>query len=272
MIETPVLDSALSIDGIRSHLFTYTVGHRLLLYGTVGSTNAALRDLARAGAAEGTVVVADAQTAGRGRGGKSWFSPPGVNLHLSLLLRPGIPATEAAPLTFITSLALADAIRELGLAPAIKWPNDVLVKHRKVAGTLAELATTGDRVDYLILGMGVNVNIGRPALTAALGEAACAATSLREALGHLVDRSSFAAALLAYLDEWLIVYREQGAGRLLRAWRERDVVTGRRVEVRDSAAIVEGRARGVNGQGELEVEDATGRIHRVVAGEIRLME
>lgn len=271
MIETPVLEAPLSVEALRSHLFTYTVGRRILLYDTVISTNAALRDLARAGAAEGTVVLADAQSAGRGRAGKSWFSPHGVNLYVSVLLRPRIPPGDAAPLTFMSSLALCDAIRELGLSPAIKWPNDVLVKQRKVAGTLAELTSAGPRLDYLILGTGVNVNVDRAALAGALGEAARAATSLRDALGHPVDRNALAATYLTYLDEWLIVYREEGAERLLRAWRERDIVTGRRVEVREGPLVFDGRARGVNGEGQLEVEDATGRIRRVVSGEIRLL-
>jgi len=272
MLEMPILEHPLSIERLRAHLFTYTVGRRILLHDSIPSTNAALRDLARAGAPEGTAVLADAQTAGRGRAGKSWFSPPGVNLYASVLLRPGIPAVDAAPLTFMASLALADAIRELGLSPAIKWPNDVLVKRRKVAGTLVELAVSGERVEYMILGVGVNVNVDRAALAEALGDAAGAATSLREALGHPVDRNALAAAFLTYLDEWLVIYREQGPAALLRAWRERDIVTGRRVEVHEGSLILDGRARGVNDEGVLEVEDALGRIRRVVSGEIRLLE
>jgi BirA family biotin operon repressor/biotin-[acetyl-CoA-carboxylase] ligase len=248
------------------------VGRRIVLYETVGSTNAALRELARAGAAEGTVVMAEAQSAGRGRGGRSWYSPPGVNLYASTLFRPSLPAAAVAPLSFMGSLALADAIRELGLAPAIKWPNDVLVKQRKVAGTLAELDVADDRVTSLILGVGVNVNVTGADLRAALGEAGQAATSLREALGHPVDRNVLAAAFLSYLDEWLVTYREQGPEPLRRAWLSRDVVTGRRVRVREGEAVFDGRARGVDPDGYLEVEDARGAIRRVVAGEVRLLD
>jgi BirA family transcriptional regulator, biotin operon repressor / biotin---[acetyl-CoA-carboxylase] ligase len=270
--EAKLLEPRLSVDAIRRDLFTYTIARRLLLYDTVESTNAVLHDLAKAGAPEGTVVLADEQTAGRGRAGKVWFSPPGVNLYASVLLRPQVAVAEAGPLAFAPSLALADAIRELGLAPAIKWPNDVLVQRRKVSGTLTELVIAGDRVEYLILGIGVNVNVGHEGLRRALGPAAQAATSLREALGRPVDRNALAAAYLAYLDEWLVIYREQGAPPLLRAWRERDILVGRRIEVREGVTVFGGRARGLDVAGHLEVETDAGQIRRVVSGDIRLME
>ncbi len=270
--DTAVIERALSIERIREKCCTSVVGRRIVPYDAVASTNAALRDLTKAGAAEGTVVLADRQTAGRGRAGKVWFSPPGVNLYASVLCRPAIPPASAAVFSFMASLALADAIRELRLSPATKWPNDILVKRRKVAGTLAELSGTGDRSDYVILGVGVNVNVEAEALRVGLGDAAQGVTSLREALGHPIDRNAFIAAFLTYLDEWLATYRGEGAPALLRAWRNLDVVTGRRGEVHEGALVFDGRARGVNADGHLEVEDARGGIHRVVAGEVRLLE
>ncbi len=271
--EAPTVPDALSIELIRQHLLpTCVVGHRICLYDAVPSTNAALRELAKTGAAEGTVVLAESQTAGRGRAGKAWFSPPGVNLYASVLFRPAIPPSAGAVFSFMAPLALADAIRELGLSPAIKWPNDVLVRRRKAAGTLAELSVHGDRVDSVILGVGVNLNVEHAALRAALGAPAQHATSLGETLGGPIDRNAFAAAFLTYLDEWLLIYREQGGPVLLRAWRDLDIVTGRRVEVREDSLVFDGRARGVDADGHLEVEDALGRIHRVVAGEVRLIE
>jgi BirA family biotin operon repressor/biotin-[acetyl-CoA-carboxylase] ligase len=268
------VENALSVDEIRRPLSAPTVGRRLwlCLYEAVPSTNQLLRELARAGAAEGTTVLAESQTAGRGRAGKAWFSPPGVNLYASVLCRPGITPAAAPVFSFVASLALADAIRELGLHPAIKWPNDVLVKHRKVAGTLTELSIAGDRLEHVILGVGVNVNVEREPLRAALGPAAQHAISLREALGRPVERNAFAGAFLTHLDEWLITYRDEGPERILQAWRDLDIVTGRRVEVRDDGAALEGRARGVAADGHLEIEDARGVVHRVLAGDVRLLE
>jgi BirA family biotin operon repressor/biotin-[acetyl-CoA-carboxylase] ligase len=263
---------ALSVERIRQNLAPELVGRDIRLFETVPSTNAVLRELARAGAAAGTVVLAESQTAGHGRAGKPWFSPPGVNLHVSILLRPDVQPAAAGVHSFVASLALADAIREQGLAPAIKWPNDVLVTRRKVAGTLAEVAVAGDRVEYMILGVGVNVNVEPVALRAALGGAAQRAISLKEALGRPVDRSAFAASFLTALDEWLVIVREQGPAPLLRAWSDLDIVTGRRVEVHEGAAVVDGRVRGVDAGGRLEVVDVRGVVHRVVAGEIRLLD
>jgi BirA family biotin operon repressor/biotin-[acetyl-CoA-carboxylase] ligase len=270
--DTTVAPDRLSVERIQHECVAYTVGRRIHLYDSVASTNETMRELARASAPEGTVVLADHQTAGRGRAGKVWFSPPGVNLYASILFWPRIAATAAAPFSFMASLALTDAIRELGLSPAIKWPNDVLLQGRKVAGTLAEASADGDRLAYVILGVGVNVNVDREALRHGLGDAAESATSLREALGHPVDRNAFTAAFLCFLDEWLTRHRGEGDGPLLRAWRERDIVRGRRIEVRDGSRVIVGRALGIDPQGQLEIEDPVGRLNRVVAGDVRLLD
>jgi len=267
-----VANDALEIELIRRHLWPNGFGKRLYLYVEVPSTNAVLRELARRGAAEGTVVLAEAQTAGRGRAGQPWFSPPGVNLYASVLLRPAIAPRAVPVLSFIASLALADTIDEQGLRAAIKWPNDILVRGKKVAGVLAEVVATGDQVEFLILGVGVNLNVERDALRAALGPAGQAAGSLRELLGRPVDRNAFAATFLNYLGQWLALYREQGDAPVLRAWGDRDILTGARVEVREESVTFDGRVRGVGPDGCLEVEDVLGRRRRVVAGEIRLIE
>lgn len=264
-------ESGLEVEAIRRQLAAKVVGHRLCVYDEVASTNATLRELATAGAAEGTVVLADAQRAGRGRGEKPWFSPPGRNLYASVLLRPRVAPAAAPVVAFAGSLAIADAIRELCGPVAIKWPNDVLLRGKKVAGTRAEVAVRGDEVESVILGMGINLNVTQAELRTALGEAGLAATSVREALGQPVDRNAFAAALLGALETWVAVHREQGAEALLRAWRDLDIVTGRRVEVREAAATFDGRALGVDDGGHLRVEDARGRVHTVVSGEVRLL-
>jgi BirA family biotin operon repressor/biotin-[acetyl-CoA-carboxylase] ligase len=266
------LDPRLNVEAIRRQLRTRTVGRRVCLYDEVASTNATLSELVTAGAPEGTVVLAESQTAGRGRGDTAWFSPPGVNLYASVLLTPSIAPSAAPVFTFIASLALADAIRALGLQPAVKWPNDVLVKGGKVAGVRAELVSRGDELDHVILGVGVNVNVTAAALLAALGEAGPAATSLAERLGRPVDRSAFAAAFLNALDEWHAIYLRHGPAACLRAWGDLDIVTGRRVEIRAGRIRIDGRALGVSASGHLQVEDAMGRIHTVASGELRLLE
>ncbi|MBI4591542.1 MAG: biotin--[acetyl-CoA-carboxylase] ligase [Candidatus Rokubacteria bacterium] len=263
------MQDSLSIELIRRQLSARTVGRQIYLFGEVSSTNAVLRQLAKAGAREGTLVLAESQTAGRGRQGKSWFSPYGVNFYASVLLRPAIGPKEAPVFSFVASLAVADAIRTFGLPAAIKWPNDILVERKKVGGVLAELAVSGDRLDYVILGVGVNLNVEHKALLAALGEAGHAAASLRDLAGRDIDRNAFTASFLNFLDEWLQVFRAQGAEALLRAWRDRDILTGRRVEVREESVTFDGRALGVDAEGHFVVEDSRGRAHQVIAGEVR---
>jgi BirA family biotin operon repressor/biotin-[acetyl-CoA-carboxylase] ligase len=245
---------------------------RPTLFEKVTSTNAALRELAKAAAPEGTVVIADEQTAGHGRLGKPWFSPPGVNLYASVLFRPAIPPREVPGFSFVASVALADAIKAEGLDATIKWPNDVLVGRKKVAGTLVEFATLGERVDYAILGVGVNVNMTHAALRAALGSSGHAAGSLHEAAGREIDRNAFAASVLNHLDAWMENYRARGPAPLLAAWLDRDILTGRRVEVRGEGATYEGRVLGVDREGYLLLRDPRGKRRRVLTGEVRLAD
>src|SRR5262245_3755562 len=178
--ETVATYDCLSVELIRRHLETETIGTQMLLFWQVASTNQTLRQLAEAGAREGTVVLAETQAAGRGRLGKTWFSPAGVNLYASVLFRPRLPAREAGVFSLISSLALSEAIWTEEAAAGIKWPNDIVVDGRKVAGTLVTCASAGDLVDYVILGVGVNLNVDSHALAEALGEEAVLATSLAE--------------------------------------------------------------------------------------------
>jgi BirA family biotin operon repressor/biotin-[acetyl-CoA-carboxylase] ligase len=263
---------SLSIEAIRRQLDTATVGWHLYLFGDVGSTNGVLHQLARAGAGEGTVVLAEGQTEARGRLGRGWFSPSGVNVYASALFRERIQAKGAMVFSLTSSLALADAIKGLGLHPAIKWPNDVLVERKKVAGVLTECAMRGDAVDFLILGVGVNVNVDESALHDALGPAAFAATSLSTVLGREVDRNAFAASYLNHLEAWVLRYRTEGAAPVLEAWRQRDILSGRRVEVRGARERYDGRVLGIDDQGRLLVQSSDGAPRGIVNEEIRILD
>lgn len=262
----------LSIEAIRRGLSTAVVGQHLYLFDEVESTNTVLRRLARSGAREGTVVLAEGQKQGRGRLGREWFSPGGVNLYASVLLREALTPRGAPVFSFITSLALADAVKELGLHPAIKWPNDVLVGRKKVAGSLMECATRGEVVEFLVLGVGANVNVGIDVLHAALGPAGTGATSLAAVLGHEVERNAFAASYLNHLDRWALRYRKEGPAPVLAAWRQRDILTGRRVLVRGAEGSFDGRVLGVNDDGQLAVQDSLGAPRVILTEEIRVLD
>lgn len=272
VLDTQIAQNDLDIDLIRRQLSTRTVGQVIYLFGEVSSTNERLRQFAREGAREGTVLLAESQSDGRGRLGKKWFSPFGVNLYASVLFRPHITPKQAPVFSFIASLALADAIREIGAQPAIKWPNDILVERKKVAGALVDLATSGELLDYVILGVGVNLNVEKKLLLDALGEAGQAATSLREVKGIEIDRNAFAASFLNFLDEWFHVYRGHGESFLIRAWQDLDILTGRRIAVKGEQSTIEGRVIGVDAEGYLLVRDPLGRRHQIIGGEIRLLD
>ena len=260
----------LTIDGVRRHLTTEAGDRHFYLFPEVGSTNDCLRDLAARGAREGTVVVAEEQRAGRGRLGQPWFSPPGTNVYASVLFRPAIDADEALSFSFIASLALVDVIEALGVPAAIRWPNDVLVGGKKVAGTLVDCGMRGSAVDYVILGVGVNVNVDTAALRNALGAAAGFATSLADVLGHEVDRNALLAAWLERLEAWHRRWKQEGPAALQKAWADRDILGGRRVEVRGDGTTFEGRVQGLSATGSLVVLDTLGRRHQITTEEVRL--
>jgi BirA family biotin operon repressor/biotin-[acetyl-CoA-carboxylase] ligase len=211
------------------------------------------------------LVVADSQTAGRGRLGRSWHSPPGQNLYLSLLLRPALPARNAAPLTLLAGAALARALADSGATPRLRWPNDVLVPAagglRKVAGILTEMASDGERIRHIVLGVGLNVN--GLELPPDLAERA---TSLRMACGSACDRAKLLVEFLAAFETIYDDFLAHGPKSGLEEWR-RHAALGRVCRVDCAGAEVEGIATDIDDDGALLVRDDAGRVHRVMSGE-----
>jgi BirA family biotin operon repressor/biotin-[acetyl-CoA-carboxylase] ligase len=263
----------LGLDRLRRHLATEVIGHHVYIFGTVDSTNHVLAGLAGRGAAEGTVVLAEAQTAGRGRHGAAWFSPEGANLYASVLFRPRLAPRELPLFAPIASLALAEAVWLEGAPARIKWPNDVVVRGRKLGGVLVEAPVIGGRVVHVILGIGVNLNVQPAEMAAALGPAAAeAAVSLREALGHELDRNVFAAALLGRLEKWHHTFVSRGPEAVRVAWQARDALRGHRIEAHVGDDVCVGRGRGIDLDGSLVVEDDRGQARHVVAGAVRMLD
>ena len=251
-------------------------GAPLLYFPTLGSTNDVAAKLASGGAPEGTTVVAEAQTFGRGRLGRTWFSPQGAGLYVSVVIRPdagtrpaGGGASAGGPglpavLTLASGVALAEAIRETtGLQAQIKWPNDLVFERRKLAGILAEASASGSQLDSVILGFGVNV---RP--VAYPPDVAQRATSIEAELGRPVDRGLLLASALERLSACRDAVRTGQVAGVLERWRRLSPsAAGARVEWRASGGTVTGRTAGLDADGALLVERG-GRIERVVAGEV----
>lgn len=234
---------------------------------TCGSTNAEALGLAAHGAPEWTVVVADSQTGGRGRLGRAWFSPPGVNLHVSVLLRPEVPAAVVPRLSLVAAVALAEAVEGCvpELQPELKWPNDLLVDGRKVAGALAELEMEAEGAYHVVLGIGINVNVRADDIPHELRHRA---TSLAVAAGRDVDRETLLLRLLDRLHAGVTRFvRDQGAVDTV-AWQRRMRADRRvRVELPDLGPVV-ATALGLRPDGSLVVRTDAGGEMDIMAGDV----
>lgn len=258
----------LSAAAVRDGLGTRFVGATLLYYPHIGSTNDEARRLAEEGAAEGTVVVTDHQTAGRGRLGRSWRALPGSSLLLSLIFRPALAPRQVQRLTMACSLAVADAVEgETGLAVGLKWPNDVVLAGYKVGGILAEIVFSGQQLVYALVGIGLNVNLAADDLPGGL---LVPAAGLSQVLGRPVARLPLLQALLRAVE---VRYEALQAGCSPSAeWARRLVTLGQPVAVSGTGRVLAGMAEGVNEDGALLVRLADGRLETVLAGDVTLRQ
>ena len=248
----------LSADELARGLETAVIGRRIYVFDLVISTNDVLWELADRGAEEGTAVFAEEQTRGRGRLGRSWWSPRGRGIWMSVLLRPPLREESIPMTTILGALAASDAIHAVTMLPvAVRWPNDVLVEGRKAAGVLAE-ARQSTKGRELVLGIGMNVNVSRSEMPP---EIADAATSLSEATGEPVDRTELARCLLAELNRW---YERQLAGQIeeinLR-WRALSATLGRNIVLEEHGRRYEGTV--------IDVDASLGLALRLGRGTIR---
>ena len=236
---------------------------------TLPSTNDRLKEWARAGAPEWSCVIADQQTAGRGRHGREWASPPG-NLYLSLLVRSA-GAAEGPPTTFslAAGVAVAEALAEFGVLARLKWPNDVVgVSSRKLAGILVEATTSGSTLETLVIGIGINLTQRHGALPRELRSSA---TTVAAEAGRPVERSDLAAALLGQLLERVVETRSDSR-RALERWRDHSLEWwGSTVEVRSGEETLRGVAQGIDASGALLLEMGNGEIRSVISGEARAL-
>ena len=259
----------LSIDDLRRARATARLGRRIEYFDSIDSTNTEARRLAAAGAVEGTVVIAETQTKGRGRLGRTWASPPLRNLYLSIVLRPPIAVAEAAQLTLVAGVAVAEAIKESVPRAAIKWPNDVVIDGRKVAGILTEMEADDDRVRFVILGIGVNLNAAPEDFPEELRDKA---TALCAAAGRPIDRTAFADRLLSRLDDRYGLFLANGFAAIRPLWEACSCLTGRAVQIDGAGQRCAGVVTGISDDGALILRDVAGRDVRVVAGDVTVVD
>lgn len=247
-------------------LNTQDLGRTIHARDSLSSTNDLAFSLASEGASHGEVVIAEHQTKGKGRRGRAWESPPGLNLYASIVLRPELPPQRAPELTLLGAVALAETLREAGAQRAeIKWPNDVLIEGRKVAGVLTELSADTERIRFAILGIGVNLNSRLADFPPELAEAA---TSLREARGEVVPRALFTAALFSTLEKWLFIHADEGFEPVRARWSALSSTLGHEVVVRSERSELRGVAQEIDETGALLIRTSDGKVERVFSGDV----
>jgi BirA family biotin operon repressor/biotin-[acetyl-CoA-carboxylase] ligase len=269
------LVTALSQGQIEELLGQMTFWRKAIYLPVIGSTNDVAKSLAAQGAPEGTVVVADEQTAGRGRLGRRWAAPPSTCLLCSLLFRPTLSLSQANRLTMLCSLAAADAVKEVaGLQVFLKWPNDLIVKSqistlqsrnwRKFAGILTETGVVGERLNFVIVGIGINVNVPPRVLP----DLDLNATSILAETGWEVDRIALLTAFLAGVERRYEALRTGESPH--QEWAARLTTLGRPVKVTTSDKVLTGVAESVDEDGALLLRTPDGALHRFLAGDVTL--
>jgi BirA family biotin operon repressor/biotin-[acetyl-CoA-carboxylase] ligase len=252
---------------VQRHLRSAVFGHRIFYYPTIDSTNERALDLAAAGEPEGSLVLAEEQTAGRGRRERTWCSTPYAGIYASLVLRPAIAAPRAPLLTFMASVAVADALNEIaGFSARIKWPNDVLVGPRKIAGVLGEMRGSHPEVREMVVGIGVNVNQATDDFPPAL---AVTATSVRIERGAPHGRAVLLASILEGFERRYARFLRDGPATLLREWEGLSATRpGTPIAVAGATGRLDGVFAGIDEEGSLLVRESDGALHRLPFGEI----
>jgi BirA family biotin operon repressor/biotin-[acetyl-CoA-carboxylase] ligase len=264
LIGTP---DALHADDLYSRLGqTRVIGREIKVFRETTSTNDVAARLAQGNAAEGTVVFAESQSKGRGRMGREWLSPAGKGLWFTVLLRPNIPPHRATYVTLAAATALTRAITsQTGIVPEIKWPNDIMIRGRKLCGILTEMSAEMDCLKEVLLGVGMDVNLEASDFPAHLRKIA---TSLQIETGQPVNRAELAVAILCELDRDYELVKNGQFEEIAEQWREHCSTLGRQVAIRVGNRVIRGCAESLDDDGALLVRGTHGHLERIVGGDV----
>jgi BirA family transcriptional regulator, biotin operon repressor / biotin---[acetyl-CoA-carboxylase] ligase len=253
---------------IKTALKTTVIGKKIQFLSEVASTNTLAMEMAADGTPEGTVVIADTQTSGKGRLGRKWISPKG-NLYLSVVLRPNIPIHKAPLITLTGAVAVASAIRTTcGLEAGIKWPNDILISGKKVSGLLTEMSAEQDRIRHIVLGIGVDVNMEMGELPP---EVRSITTTLAVESGAKINRTELLQQVLRDLERWYQMFLSNHAD-VLEEWKKLNMTVGSRITVSGAGEELDGLAQGVDSDGRLIVRLDDGAVRTVAAGDVTIVK
>lgn len=257
----------IAADDIRARLNTRIIGRQgIICLAQTDSTNSHAKRLAHEGAPEGTVVLAESQTSGRGRRGRSWFSPAGQSIYASIILRPAMAPSQTPQITLMTAVAVARALQKsTGLNATIKWPNDILISDKKIAGILTEITTEMDTVDYVVVGLGVNVNTTAADMPPDIRSIA---TSVRIESGSRFSRINLLCTLLHHFESSYGTLQRDGFKPIMAQWREMSDIIGQPVHVDVLDTRHTGIVEAVDDDGVLILKDDSGQRHRIFSGDV----
>lgn len=256
----------LTQEEIEGYLSTKKIGHRIMHYDSIESTNTKAKELASNGLEEGVVIISEEQIGGRGRLGRSWTSPKGKGIWMSVILRPDISPTEAAKMTQIAAAAVCKSIRQMGIESYIKWPNDIIVNNKKVCGILTEISAELNRVNYLVIGIGINANIDEEEFPMEIRDKA---TSLKSAFKKEINRKDLTARVLSNFEElYLELINSNSIEKSIGICKETSILLGKEIRIiyRDREEL--GVAIDLTNQGELLVKKKNGEIEKIISGEV----
>lgn len=251
---------------IQSGLGTKILGKDIRYYDSIASTMDIAFQLGVEGISEGAVVCAESQSKGKGRLGRGWASPKGKGVYMSVILRPPLAPSDSAKLTLLSAVATCEAIEKLfNIQAKIKWPNDILVKNKKLAGILTELSAEMDRVRFVVIGIGVNVNTS-------LSQLPLNATSIKNETGQKSSRVRLIQEILRSLEKWYENLNEQGFEPVLARWKKLSSTLGQRVRVSDLNGSVEGEAIDLDEYGGLIIRSESGETVKRITGDVIQVE
>jgi BirA family transcriptional regulator, biotin operon repressor / biotin---[acetyl-CoA-carboxylase] ligase len=253
---------------IQFGLQTKRLGQTIYYEESVESTQKIAHRLSYEGYPEGTLVISEEQVAGRGRMTRSWYSPKYTGIWMSLILRPNLPPQKAPQFTLIAAVAISQAIEEIsGIEAEIKWPNDILIRGKKVTGILTELQADADKIHSIIIGMGVNVNQSSTDFAADIQPIA---TSIAIEAKKKIPRAQLVRRILEKLEIYYDLYMEEGFRPIKLMWESRAVSIGKNIIARTINGTIEGKALGITDEGILQLEDAQGIIHHIYSADIEI--
>ncbi len=270
-------DDCIDILEIKKYLKSPIIGRNIYYEEKVSSTNSMAKDLAIKGVKNGSVVIADMQEKGRGRNGKIWISPPGRNIYMSIILRPKFSPEDARGMTMLAAVSAADAILEItSLMPQIKWPNDILINSKKVSGILTEMGTQNNIIEYIIVGIGINVNLSEEGIPDDIKNIATSLSmELNKTQGknisgntRLISRNKLIISFLNKFDRYYEMFLSTGLSPVLQSYQKYFDMIGKDVEITLENRKVKGQVAGIDSKGALLVKTGENELEKIVSGEL----